>query len=337
MLTYAFQTLKEQGYKKLETEDFNNTTELFSAILIKGIEKQLKQGLGKEYVEKIEVLPGLRGKINITESIKTQNIYINQLVCSFDEFSINSYQNRILKSTINLLLKSNISKQRKKELKKLLIYFAEVDFIDINQINWNFQFDRNNQTYQMLMSICNLIIKGLLHTNYNGETKLMDFLDEQRLSRLYEKFILEYYKKHFPLLKVSSPYIKWQLDNDMNYMLPTMKSDIVIEYKNDILIIDAKYYSNTLQRNFNKETIHSGNLYQIFTYVKNKSAEFINNDYNVSGMLLYAKTDSEFHPNYDYMMGGNKISVKVLDLYCDFKEIEKQLAQIITENFNIEK
>ena len=42
--------------------------------------------------------------------------------------------NKILKSTIILLIKSNISKNRKKDLKKLLVYFDNVDIIDIYNI-----------------------------------------------------------------------------------------------------------------------------------------------------------------------------------------------------------
>ncbi|MBE6319032.1 MAG: hypothetical protein E7081_08690 [Bacteroidales bacterium] len=47
-----------------------------------------------------------------------------------------------------------------------------------------------------------------------------------------------------------------------------MKSDIVIADENHTLIIDTKYYTKTLQTNFDHKTIHSNNLYQIFTYVK---------------------------------------------------------------------
>ena len=50
MLAYAFQVLNEQGYRKIATEEFENTAELCAAILVKGINKQVKRGLGKEYV-----------------------------------------------------------------------------------------------------------------------------------------------------------------------------------------------------------------------------------------------------------------------------------------------
>ena len=192
MLSYAFQVLNEQGYKNIATEQFHNTGELMAAILEKGIAIQLKRGLGKEYIPQTEALSSLRGKIDIAESIKTQSMLRKQLICTYDEFSVNSIMNQIIKSTVELLLRSNISKQRKKNLRKLMVYFSEVDFIDLYTVNWNVQYNRNNQTYRMLISICYLVVKGLLQTQSNGHTKLMDFLDEQRMCRLYEKFILEY-------------------------------------------------------------------------------------------------------------------------------------------------
>ena len=48
-----------------------------------------------------------------------------------------------------------------------------------------------------------------------------------------------------------------------------MQTDIHLQKESDVLIIDAKYYSHTTQSQFNNNTIHSNNLYQIFTYVKN--------------------------------------------------------------------
>ena len=77
-----------------------------------------------------------------------------------------------------------------------------------------------------------------------------------------------------------------------------------------------------MQIHFNKYTIHSGNLYQIFTYVKNKEAELVNKPHEVSGMLLYAKTDETIYPENEYWMSGNRIEVRTLDLNCDFSIIK---------------
>lgn len=333
MLAYAFQVLNENGYKDIETEQFDNVGELCAAILAKGVTLQLKRGLGKEYIPQTEPLSSLRGKIDIAESIKTQSMLRKQLVCTYDDFTVNSYMNRILKSTMELLIRSDISKTRKKELRKLLVFFGDVELLNVYDINWRIQYNRNNQSYRMLISICYLVVKGLLQSNTSGSTKLMDFLDEQRMCRLYEKFILEYYRKEHPEIKASASQIPWQLDDDFSSMLPVMQTDIMLSKGNTVLIIDAKYYGHTTQSQYGVHTLHSGNLYQVFTYVKNKDAEFGNEPHTVSGMLLYAQTDEVVQPNHVYHMSGNKISVRTLDLNCPFKEIATQLDGIVTEHF----
>lgn len=333
MLAYAFQVLNENGYKDIATEQFDNVGELCAAILAKGISVQLKRGLGKEYVSQTEPLSSLRGKIDIAESIKTQSMLRKQLVCTYDNFTVNSYMNRILKSTMELLIRSDISKVRKKDLRKLLVFFGDVDSIDVYDINWRLQYNRNNQSYRMLISICYLVVKGLLQTNTAGITKLMDFLDEQRMCRLYEKFILEYYRREHPEVKASASQIPWQLDDDFGAMLPVMQSDIMLSKGSATLIIDAKYYRHTTQSQYGVNTLHSGNLYQIFTYVKNKDAEYGDQPHTVSGMLLYAQTDEVVQPNHVYHMSGNKITVRTLDLNLPFSDIAKQLDGIVATHF----
>lgn len=328
MLAYAFHVLNAQGYRNLAAENFENTAELFAAILARGVGIQIKRGLGKEYIEQTDSLSTLRGRVNISETIKTQALQRKKLICSYDEFSVNSYMNRIIKSTMLLLLRADITKARKKELRRLLVYLDEVDVTDLHSVNWNMQYNRNNQTYQMLISVCYLVVKGLLQTQTDGTLRVMDFLDEQRMHHLYEKFILEYYRREFPEITANAAQIPWKLDNDINAMLPVMQTDIMLTYGEKTLIIDAKYYAHTTQVQYDRHSIHSGNLYQIFTYVKNKEAELAGVPHEVSGMLLYAKTDEDVYPENEYRMSGNRIEVRTLNLDGEFSAIRRQLDNI---------
>lgn len=329
MLAYAFKVLNKQGYKSVETESFDNVAELCAAILYRGVSSQIKQGLSRDYLIQTDELSALKGKIDYSESIKKNSLIRGKMVCSYDEFSVNSYLNRIIKTTILFLLKSDISTIRKKELRKIIIFFDGVDELDINQINWNIRFTRSNQTYQMLIAICNLVLKGLLQTQSDGSTKLMDFLDEQHMHRLYEKFILEFYRKERKDLTANAMQIPWILDDDYNDMLPVMQTDITLTKDNKTFIIDAKYYGKTVQSQYNSHTLHSANLYQIFTYVKNRAEQTKNDNGEVSGMLLYARTDENVVPiNNVYSMSGNKIIVHSLDLNRDFDEIKRELNEL---------
>ena len=280
----------------------------------------------------------MRGKIDLPGTIQNRISRKQVLTCDYDELSVNNTFNQILKTTSMLLLQhEKVDSVYKNDLKRCMLFFSEVDTIEPSEIRWSsFRFQRNNQTYRMLLSICQLILEGMLLTTTRGEFWLASFVDDQRMSRLYEKFILEYYRKHFPHLHASASQIPWQLDDDETALLPIMQSDITLSSGNDILIIDAKYYSRTTQTQYDVHTLHSHNLYQIFTYVKNKEAELANTPHEkVAGMLLYARTDEAIQPDHTYRMSGNKISVKTLDLNCSFDEIAEQLNEIAQTHFSI--
>ena len=335
MLAYAFRTLTKQGYRKMATEKFSNTADLMTEILIAGISQQLKRGLGREYIGCMEDLSVVRGRVDVTESVKRRTMMSRKVTCVYDAFSVDNSKNKIIKSTALLLLKADVSKQRKSRLRKLLVYFDKVELIDLSTVNWDMNYDRNNQSYRMLISICYLVVKGLLQTQSDGKTKIMDFLDDQRMFHLYEKFILEYYKTEYPNIKTNASQIKWQLDDGMDYMLPRLLSDITLQYGNKVLIIDAKYYTEITKSRYEKENVRSAHLFQIFTYVKNKEAELKDKPHEVAGMLLYAQPDSEIQPDCSYKMSGNVIGVKSLNLNCDFEEVKRQLDGIVADYFKL--
>ena len=134
---------------------------------------------------------------------------------------------------------------------------------------------------------------------------------------------------------VHAPQIDWQIDDGLDFLLPKMQTDVTLEHENKILIIDAKFYSHNILQNYGKDMHRTGNLYQIFAYVKNKEVEMQGKDMEISGMLLYARTSESIQPNSDYVMSGNRISVKTLDLNQDFEIIKLQLDDIVEDYFNI--
>ena len=200
MLSYAFTTLQQSDDDKIATEEFENMHNLFAAILSKGIGRQLKQGLYREYMNRKEDLPVMRGKIDMPGTIKNKIEKKQRLTCEFDELSENNLLNQILKTTVMILLRHfEVDAEYKNDLKKEMLFFSNVDEIEPLGIKWSsIRFQRNNQSYRVLISICQLIIEGMLLTTDDGEYKLASFVDDQRMNRLYEKFILEYYMIETP-------------------------------------------------------------------------------------------------------------------------------------------
>ena len=332
MLAYAFQVLKQTNFKKIESEPFENVQDLFASIMYIGTSQQLKRGLYKEYIIKNEELKVLRGKLNLTDTIRMRAKNDAQsLSCELDELSINNYFNQIIKTTLLNLAKSReVKKETRLQIRSVLRFLDGVDIIDLSRVKWGqLRFQRNNKSYEMLINICYFAYTETILSNKMGDKKVIAFSDEN-MAKVYEKFILEYYKKHHPELSPRAAKIDWNFDKDFANpvikFLPEMQSDITLRKDGLTLIIDAKYYSKVMQQQFDKYTLRNNNLYQIYTYVKNEDK---NNTGNVAGLLLYAKTDGDIIPSADFSTGGNRISVKTLDLDSDFEEIKNQLDKIV--------
>lgn len=337
MLSYAFQILKQEDYKQVAGEKFEKIHDLFAAILEKGVSRQVKKGLYREYVPMQEDLSVMRGKLNMGETVRLKVQNKQKLACDFDEFSEDNLYNQILKVTIHRLIRADdVAPERKQALRRVSVFFGNVKLIQSDHIAWNrLIYQRNNRNYELLLNICYLVLNGMLQTTEDGSYKLLAFSDEH-MERLYEKFILEYYKQHHPELRPAAPIIEWnhteEPDSQMIQFLPKMKTDIVLKNGDKTLIIDAKYYGKSMAQSYSKETLRSAHLYQIFAYVKNMDTA---NTGNVSGLLLYAKTEDEVFPEGEpFVIGGNRIGARTLNLNVSFDTLRIQLDKIAEECFN---
>mgnify|MGYP000910512014 CR=1 FL=1 len=321
MLAYAFRALKAGDVTEMGGEQFQNVHELFAEIIIRGMRRQLKRGLPHTYVEETEELRYPRGRIDLQASVRKVTMTMHRLVCNFDEFTEDTPGNRLIKCAMTHLMKQDeVSHSRKRDVRFLwsnLHRVSDVGYIGIPKQR------TGDAEYVTLVNICRFLLDGLLMNTGSGY-EMLKWLTDDRMSWLYEQFVLEYFKRHHPDLGARSARIDWDMPVVPEHM-PAMESDVYLSYGGRTLIIDAKYYSRTMSQHYGKATYHSQNLYQIYAYVKNADRA---RDGSVSGMLLYAKTDEDIVPDADFVIGGNAFSVKTLDLAQDFRVIRSQLDRI---------
>ena len=249
----------------------------------------------------------------------------------------------------------------KKELKRELMYFSDVNAILPQMIRWELiRFQRHNKNYRILLAVCRLLLEGMLLTTEPGSHRLFSLQEirdlsvmekkerKKKMAKLFEAFVRKYYAREyrrFPGFSSTEETMVWQEDSGNIENLPKMHTDITLTYGRKVLIIDTKYYQKTLERNKNTDNIFISpdNLYQIFAYVKNKEA-FLEKrttpddpSFEVFGMLLYARTREAQYPDNAYSFMGTKISVKTLDLNTDFENIRRQLDDIVRNHFGLMK
>ena len=334
MLAYAFKALREGVYSNMSGDDFEHAEDLFGEILSLGLSHLLKRGLHRMYEEIYEDMAGLRGKIDMTGTIRHLQNKRQVISCVHDEFSVNNGFNQILKTTAVALLGTGKLERSGKRLKRALSFFGDVDTLDIHRIRWSaLRYERNNQHYLMLINVCKFVVDGLLLDEArSGNRRIREMeIDEDNMASLYEGFIREYYARHYDLHAMSKQIV-WDVPRGTDEsLLPKMQSDVMLSDALKTLIIDAKFYGSIMQMNWERSSIRNSHLYQILAYVNNQQA--VEPRKPIGGMLLYAKTSENAPEPATWTIGGHDIAVRVLDLAKPFAELSKQLDEIVSMTF----
>lgn len=325
MLSYALDAHNVSSYDNIAFEDIDGLHNLLVEILAKGIVLQRKRGLDHDYSIQREIIPVIRGRVHVGETLRLQNRGLNLVDCSFDEYTMDTFFNQILKTAMTRSLTFvEVSDDNKRLIKGLLPFFDGVSDIPAHRINWSgTRLNRNNAAYRLLLNVCYMLINETGMTQYLGTINAPG-ITVKSMPLLYQHFVLNYFKRHFPSLKVKGEIkLSDGIEKD-SVLLPELHPDITLTDGERMLVIDTKYYGEILSDNRGKKSISSSNRNQILSYALHLSEGF---NGPVSGMLLYAKTDheSEQDTNFEWRELGHDFSCRTLDLNRSFEEIAASL------------
>ncbi len=332
LLCYAWNKLDEKERIEVDLAGSKNVLDLLAKVLISGTKLLLKRGIEKDYVEDTYVFPGMKGKLEVAATVKSGVLKNRKTICAFDEFSADVLVNQILiPSLFQLMRFRDLDGKLKGEIKRILFMFPPITTIDLSsRIFKQVRLHRNNRFYGFLMNVCQLIFESSLPADRRGEWKFMDFTrDDRKMNQLFEAFILNFYKRELKDWKVTSDHIKWKFisehDADQRY-IPRMRTDITLQNADDKIIMDAKYYRETMSSYYSTEKIKSENLYQLFSYLLNQrdgSAKAR----HAKGILIYPTIEKEYDLHYTY--DTHSIRIKTVNLNQHWMKIERRLMSLI--------
>ena len=105
-----------------------------------------------------------------------------------------------------------------------------------------------------------------------------------------------------------------------------MRVDVFLRGKDRRIIVDTKYYASALQTYHGSQTFHSGNLYQIFSYVKN-AAGTDPAFQGTEGILLYPEVKHSLDATFSIQ--GHRIRIATLDLCQPWPSIADRLLEFL--------
>ncbi|QCX34858.1 5-methylcytosine-specific restriction endonuclease system specificity protein McrC [Caloramator sp. E03] len=331
MLCYAWDRLKEKDEVKVSQSDFSDIYNLLSRVLINNLEKLIKKGFYKEYNVNYKETSTLRGKINFNDSLKHFGFKRGKLYCEFDDFSYNILYNQIIKTILYILIKYKyLDEEYKEKIYEMLNYFEDISLLRLKSEHFSkVKLNKNNLYYGFVLDICQLIFDNCLIDESKGDFLFKDFeRDDRAMAYLFENFVRNFYKRECKEFKVYRENINWAEKDSKVDLLPIMQTDISLESADRKIIIDTKYYKNSLSNNYGAEKLISSNLYQLFAYLKNIEYKS-DKDINAEGILIYPKTSKEL--NLRYVIHGHKIKICTVDLNRDWQVIHNRLIEIIRQ------
>lgn len=334
LLCYAWNKLEEKDRVNISIDGKTELIDLFAKLLVNATKILLKRGVEKNYIDDTLEIGGVKGKLQLSQTFKSNLLSKQRTICSFDEFSANILLNRILVSTIYRLSRmKGLDIGLKSQLVGLFRMLSGIEMIVLkSSLFRQIKLNRNNHFYGFTMNICQIIYENSLPSEKQGEYRFVDFTrDDKKMNQLFEAFVRNFYRIEqniFPIVRVEN--IRWQfssVNKNNAQFLPTMETDITLENEREKVIIDTKFYRETMSINFDKEKIKSDNLYQIFSYLLNQRRDDNSKTLNAKGVLLYPTIEKDFDLLFIYK--NHEIQIRTVNLNTNWRHIASRLKEII--------
>lgn len=340
LLLYAWDMAQWRGKWDGAAEVETNLRGLLARVLVDSTQALLRRHLRRAYGQTSFELRGIRGRVDFAKSLKKLSFEGGRAICVYPELSVDTLANRVLRSTLDSLLRNKwVAVGARREQAEALRHdlraaVRAMDGVGLRPIQaadfGRLRLGRNDVDYALPIAICRLLFRHDIPSEEAGGDLFAGLLrDEMVFHELFERFVRNFYRFHFPEARVEAEELSW-FDEEASPFVPRMKTDITIEWTPPVsrrLVIDTKYYGSALNTRYaNAEKFHSANLYQLYAYLRTQ--EHRGASYrDASGMLLYPVT----HRRLDERMRvqGHEIRVKTIDLALPWSDLEHDLLQLL--------
>ncbi|HET7463672.1 MAG TPA: hypothetical protein VFJ82_20625 [Longimicrobium sp.] len=332
MLLYAWNLVGQRDPVAVTREGYTELKDLFAHVLADTVEDLLVRGLDRGYVTRDEPVYGIRGRLELAETLKRNHLAAGQAHCRFDELEYDVLHNRVLKATLRRLLDTRL---HEKNHRRILQLYQKLDAVrDVEIAGYEFglvQLHRNNAAYEYALRLCELIHDNLMVDPRTGRTTFREYNEtrQQQLGRLFEEFVRAWFDRHLAGFKRAGDRgIRWfGTGAPADWAcLPQMFTDIVLESPDRRIILDTKFYADSRVGGGGKKgKLIPEHLYQVLAYVQNRDAHQPGVPHE--GMLLYPVVENAFRLDYELL--GRRFSVRSIDLRKPWEAIHQDMFTIL--------
>jgi 5-methylcytosine-specific restriction enzyme subunit McrC len=338
LLCYAWNRLPEADFIDVDAIPENDLPNLLAKMLIGGVRRLFRQGIDRNYITESLDTRNIRGKLDLSHSIKRLLLHIPAGVCHVDTLHRDVLQNRIIRTTVGRLCRaSGIDGKLQHQLRLIERQLRDISIIDLRRDSFRrVQLHRNNRFYRFLLNVCELCFLSLLADETSGSWRFVDFeRDEGKMGEMFQDFVYHFYRIEQREFSVRSERFDWSTTDSTPGsipLLPTMTTDVCLQSHSRKIVIECKFTKHPLQSNYGKTSVRSDHLYQLYAYLRNLESRGGLN-MHCDGLLLYAAVDGAI--DFTFHTGGHWVRVYALDLNRTWQQIKAELLALLEPSHRV--
>ena len=268
-MTQGLDILKRMpGIREIDTTG-KSLMDLLAMMLIHESERLIRNGLLSDYVEQIDELPVLRGRILADRQVLERFGRVDRVICQFDDRSQDIPENQLLAIGTQLCARfaTNEAIRRKaRELAHIMRQTCSPNAFDVRLGGSQITYNRMNSIYEDAHQLCWLVIRMCGVKDFFASSTITSFAFMLDMNRLFEEFVYMVVSqilnnKTWKVSKQdSTKSIVWNATRNRSYS--SVRPDIVIRHRESgrALTIDSKY------KLYDAKKISSADIYQSFLY-----------------------------------------------------------------------
>src|SRR5687768_10064209 len=159
LLCYAWNKLDEKNRVAVSIDERTELLGLFAKVLINSTKILLKRGIDKSYIEYEDEIPGVKGKLNISQTLKGNYLSKQRTICAFDDFLSNTSLNQILVTTFYRLVRTKgLDRNLAAEWTRLQAMLPDIEQIELkHSVFKRIRLNIHNRFYGFIMDVCHII------------------------------------------------------------------------------------------------------------------------------------------------------------------------------------
>jgi 5-methylcytosine-specific restriction enzyme subunit McrC len=334
LFLYAWRRFDEGKAIEIGATEAPDAVGLFAKVLANGVRRLLRRGIDRGYLEFVEETQSPRGRILIGETVKMITVSRGRVVARHDELDVDVAQNRVLKATLTALSQvTTLDVDLALELRTLARALRGVAEVPLTRDLFRYvHLSKNNRHYDLLIRVCALVLENLLPEEKGTGHKFADVITSwKQMPMVFEAFIRNFYDLEQQQFKVIRQHLSWDaqcLEPWHERHLPTMQTDISLQSPERTIVVDTKFYQQTLLSNWGgTEKVQSSHLYQLLTYLHHTCSGPKHLE-KPEGILIYPLVGDK-DIKLDYRIGEHRVAVRTILLNQEWTNIHTHLLEIL--------